>query len=512
MIRARKIELTNIKNVHHGSIEFRDEESGSSIAGIYGQNGSGKTAVVDAFSCLKLLMCGQPLPTSAKELIGVSSPIAEIAIEFEVTRETAKELGIEEDAQAAIAAGKPFFAEYRFSCRIRNSIFEISSESIAVRASGMPKRTLIAYNLGETGKDYTFAPEIRWRALRNLAGSEASMELSLSQRSAELASSSKIFSKAFKEFVEATKSGYSNHSADGTVSHAGTEAYARTLLPLSGIISILASFASLKLEVFDTTRGASLAFDFLPFSAPDGLKPFMKETGDQPNEEGRYFRDILLRSDRSSVLPVSVCPELQATIGMENKVLAAIVPGLTLELKELNNETLDNGKPGKRVELLSCRGSIRVPFRCESEGIKKIVSILGRLIDVYADANACLVIDELDSGIFEFLLGELLQVIADHGKGQLIFTAHNLRPLECLPSGCLVFTTTNPDNRYIRFRGSAATNNLRSQYIRAINLGGQKEQVYEPTDELDIDAAFYHSCHPEVADFDTLVASLGGTK
>ena len=84
---------------------------------------------------------------------------------------------------------------------------------------------------------------------------------------------------------------------------------------------------------------------------------------------------------------------------------------------------------------------------------------------------------EVLSHFFEFLLGEILQVISVHGKGQLIFTAHNLRPLECLPSSCLVFTTTNPDNRYIKFRGSGASNNLRSQYLRAINLGGQKAGI-----------------------------------
>ena len=101
---------------------------------------------------------------------------------------------------------------------------------------------------------------------------------------------------------------------------------------------------------------------------------------------------------------------------------------------------------------------------------------------------------EVLSHFSEFLLGEILQVISVHGKGQLIFTAHNLRPLECLPSSCLVFTTTKPDNRYIKFRGSGASNNLRSQYLRAINLGGQKEQVYEPTSETEIGAAFYRAC------------------
>lgn len=188
---------------------------------------------------------------------------------------------------------------------------------------------------------------------------------------------------------------------EGTISHAGEEAFKRTLLPLSGTISLLSAYASAKLEVFSTTRGASLAFNSLPFSAPDGLKRLMEKSDFTPDGDSRYFRDFLLRSDRSSVMPASICPELHAAIKMENEVLGATIPGLSLELKELNEETLDDGKTGKRVEPLSRRGDIYVPFRCESEGVKKIVSILGRLIDVYSDENACLVIDGLDSGIFE---------------------------------------------------------------------------------------------------------------
>ena len=41
-------------------------------------------------------------------------------------------------------------------------------------------------------------------------------------------------------------------------------------------------------------------------------------------------------------------------------------------------------------------------------------------------------VDELDSGIYEYLLGECLEVMQDKAKGQLIFTSHNLRPLEIL--------------------------------------------------------------------------------
>ena len=46
----------------------------------------------------------------------------------------------------------------------------------------------------------------------------------------------------------------------------------------------------------------------------------------------------------------------------------------------------------------------------ESEGIIKIVSILNVLIQAFGNSSICLVIDELDAGIFEYMLGELLDI------------------------------------------------------------------------------------------------------
>ncbi len=62
-------------------------------------------------------------------------------------------------------------------------------------------------------------------------------------------------------------------------------------------------------------------------------------------------------------------------------------------------------------------------------------------------------IDELDSGIYEYLLGECLEVMQDKAKGQLIFTSHNLRPLEILENDSLLYTTVNPENCYIKSKG-----------------------------------------------------------
>lgn len=112
------------------------------------------------------------------------------------------------------------------------------------------------------------------------------------------------------------------------------------------------------------------------------------------------------------------------------------------------------------------------------------------LIAVYNRPSVTIAVDELDAGIFEYLLGELLRIIAEKGKGQLIFTSHNLRPLETLDKGCIAFTTTNPNNRYIRPKNVKSSNNLRDFYYRDITLGEQAEEVYKPTQNAEISYAF----------------------
>ena len=112
------------------------------------------------------------------------------------------------------------------------------------------------------------------------------------------------------------------------------------------------------------------------------------------------------------------------------------------------------------------------------------------LIVVYNKASITVAIDEIDSGVFEYLLGELLRIISEKGKGQLIFTSHNLRPLETLDRGFIAFTTTNPDNRYIRLSNVKTNNNLRDFYYRDIVLGEQSEEIYEPTNNYEIAFAF----------------------
>lgn len=182
---------------------------------------------------------------------------------------------------------------------------------------------------------------------------------------------------------------------------------------------------------------------------------------------------------------------LHRIVDQINIVLNKIIPGLQIVVKEHGKQALDSGEDGWKVELMSKRDDQpEIPIRMESEGIVKIISILSALIQAYNQPSVCLVIDELDAGIFEYMLGEVLDIFNTDGKGQLIFTSHNLRALEMLDKENIVFSTVNPDNRYIRMKNVRESNNLRKQYIKALTLGGQDEVIYDETNSLKIARAF----------------------
>ena len=189
-----------------------------------------------------------------------------------------------------------------------------------------------------------------------------------------------------------------------------------------------------------------------------------------------------------SRMPQRVFEDLEFFVAGINTVLPALVTDLKLEL--VHDEIVMEGKKGQEVRLYSRRKDVQIPLRDESAGIIKLISVLSLIIATFNDRSITVAIDELDAGIYEYLLGEILSGLETYGKGQFIFTSHNLRPLEVLKKENLVFTTANPENRYIRLKGVGRTNNLRSLYLREILGNDQDEQIYDAAKRQRMIAAF----------------------
>lgn len=435
IIKIKKIKVQNLRNVRHGEMVLTvDFETflKANVVGLYGQNGSGKTTIVDAFGLLKALISGWiaeiKLPSQEKKLIMAGEDTASIEFDFLVENQFGT-----------------FFLNYYVELQADENRLYTTVERLAYRENEKGKRSKILINVTEE--------DIQLR--------KASLSDMNEKTRIQLLVTHQLSKKQYMSFV-----------------------FHKDLKPL-----LQDKLSALEMQLLH-----NVAIDFnqdLHVVNNQNIVPLF--------EERSMPFSIHLEKTRGSIpynlkgpalLPEDTFYVLCEVIEQSNQVLSAIIPGLSIKIHVLTKQTMDNGEKGIRFEFLSQRGERELPLRTESEGILKIISVLSVLIAVYNNPNACVVIDELDSGVFEYLLGELLTVIDEGGKGQLIFTSHNLRVLEVLAIKNLWFTTTNEDRRYIQLKGIKEVNNARDVYLRAIQLGGQDEEVYKETKTFKIKRAF----------------------
>lgn len=435
VIKVKTIKIENLRNVKNGSISIPiqfSEFDKSDIVGIYGQNGSGKTTIVEAFSILnKLLNSGNKydnLSSNFDNIISFKEKYATIEIEFLVKNTNGE-----------------YFLKYFVGLREGKDQIYPSKEKLSYRENEKYKRYK---NLISKDND-----SIQFR-IKDLSefNEEKRIKIMVLNKLAKEQSMSFIFNEELREILQEELEGFE-----------------------FGLIQNLAADFYRDLHVINNESiGYLMMKHMIPFSIhldrKRGFIPYDLET--------------------PSLLPTEIYSTFIEVIEQTNKVLKVIIPSLEIEVKYISSQLNDQGEEAVRFEFLSRRENSLLPLRTESEGILKIISVLSVLIAVYNNSNACVVIDELDAGIYEFLLGELLAVISEGGKGQLIFTSHNLRVLEVLSVKDLWFTTVNDSNRYIQLKGIKKMNNARDVYLRSIQLGGQEEEIYQKTKTYNIKRAF----------------------
>ncbi|WP_336637167.1 AAA family ATPase [Lysinibacillus fusiformis] len=435
IIKVKKIKLKNLRNVRHGEVTLAvsfESFLQANVVGLYGQNGSGKTTIVDAFGLLKALISGWlaevKLPPQEKRLILAGEDTASLDFEFLVENQFGT-----------------FFVHYYVELQEDQHRLYTTLERLSYRENDKGKRSKVLMAMTEKGS------QIRNSNLPDMS-EQARIQLLVIQQLARKEYRSFLFHKDLKPLLQERL----------------------TEQEIQLIKNIAVDF-NRDLHVVNNQNIAPLFEErIMPFSI------HLEKT------RGQIPYDL----KGPALLPEDEFYALCEVIEQSNRVLAAIIPGLTIKINIITKQTMDDGGQGIRFEFLSQRGEQELPLRTESEGILKIISILSVLIAVYNNPNACVVIDELDSGVFEYLLGELLTVIDEEGKGQLVFTSHNLRVLEVLAIKNLWFTTTNENHRYMQLKGIKEINNARDVYLRAIQLGGQDEEVYKETKTFKIKRAF----------------------
>lgn len=449
VVRLASLSISNIKNVKKGTITFQGRWrrqfvfEDAEIVGIYGQNGSGKTAVIDALYHLKQIMMGEPLLEELAECIDVNAGQAEIAADFDI-----------------LLKGRILEAGYKVVLRRTGNHVEIlrESASCAINIEGSRTHKAVFADYKRDDEEAIFTPKIRLYEVAESGGGDT-RELMAAKKEAERNNCSYIFGKEGRKIF--------------------CRDYSNNFRECSAAVKALFLFALKNLLIIRDSRCALISADaVLPmmYKKEKSVRE-MKENPAFPllepfvvDEENRYILD--------------------ETLEQVNTVLSTVIPGMEIVVRSCGKPEDRQEEQGRWMEFASVRDhEWEIPLKMESGGIIKLISILNALIQAFGNPSVCLAVDELDTGIFGYLLDELLVVFKENAKGQLIFTSHNLTALKVLDRDNVMFSTLNPQNRYIRMKKAKETDNLYDIYMEAV-ASKAPEEVYRSKDRIIIAGEF----------------------
>ncbi len=438
-VRLESLRMKNFKNVRNGEIFFSeqkkvsrgdiDEDDFSSILGVYGQNGSGKTTCLNALRLIQIIFSGASIPFYFNEYISNGCNELSVGADFLIKRE---------DVYYYVIYDITISAENINASGVPSKILKISEEKLSYYKIDNQKKKNNIYSFNkEKGVAPVFLDKMESKdsAIYSYTTSFES-DTSISPNGMV----STIFSPKLVALVSKNKEKLDD--------------YSKILFDLR--FFVIARLAIYSINYFNENEKVGIRFRL--------KEEYMK------NELVASLGDIFVPFSINN-LPKENYLVFKKNIDRINKVLPSIIPDYKVDIIEANELNKFSDKDVVSFTLMSNRNGVKVPLIHESNGIKKIISILSGLIDAYNHEGCLMAIDELDSGIFEYLLGEIVYAFENFGSGQLLFTSHNMRVLEKLNYKNIMFTTTDKENAFIQLSSIKENNNLRDLYYKYIANG-----------------------------------------
>ncbi|PWG59636.1 AAA family ATPase [Bifidobacterium catulorum] len=476
--------MDGVRNVGHGIIDFEDLDSRGSVTGIYGQNGSGKTSVIDVIDCLRHLLAGAKLPEGSADIVNAGTGKASITAVFRMDAPR-QEKSCEKDEGGSDGPRHEYqYVEYSVNLeRHPGGFAKVAREALRAGDSRSSLGSPIIVHENGAGKAAVRLPQYAWRSMLGIA--DIARDVDFVERAEQFQGMSFLFLPHAKLDEHNQDIPLLEALSDRALQKERLAASTRKLLEtkvyaLTRGMRRLVQYARTDIFISTTRRSALASYQYVPI---------------MDDATGGSIRFDLLEPNIMSTVNVEKLCDIIATY---NTMLPSLIPGLQLELRKSAAPADEQGRPRVQVELMSTRGGPHIPFRCESEGIIRITGLLAFFIHAYNDSNAMVAIDEIDSGVFEQLLGDMLLQIASGIKGQLVFTAHNLRALEVLPSECIRFTVTDSSNRFVPAPKLKPTNNPRKVYLSDVLLGWDGPDLYEAPKARMFANALYRAGHPRL--------------
>lgn len=504
-IRIESIHLKNFKGVSEGDIVFNckntpfEKDIMSDILGIYGQNGSGKTSVLEAIRLAMSVMTGEVLSADKYAgLISQGSDSARIEIVFQFTNPDESIYRVE----YAFSIAYRELPVDKGMLNVRNEMMhsgtKIASTALIALLAPMPVSAIMLAADAQTKKKKQSLPKtvkvfVVEDEVLSLSGEFCGTDYRLAP----------IFDTRSEDVAFLPKAKHADFFPKNTA-------------------SVIRDLERLKLRAKYSSSSFIFSYDVISlikeqFSQEGGATDFNWIIVDMMTHAYNHVKvldSIIVGASRDQMVPIytaagevsvrlsdsiAVVDEdkleiLKTGINGINIILKELIPGLSLVAVEQSdvdssNVVMNQSSAEKKVKVYSVRGNTKIELIQESTGILHLISALGLLC--YAFYNPCVTvaIDEIDAGIYEYLLGEILLIFEEYGRGQLIFTCHNLRPVEILNRKFVCFTTTNPNNRYINLKNIRKEKNLRQAYLSEIEDCHQKEKLYSSAKHVKIAAA-----------------------
>lgn len=421
-MKIKAIEIENFKNIDRARIEFRNN-----LSGIYGPNGTGKTAIIEAtdilakyFDIRKPQQISDELKNKIAFLIKEGRKDCQIAVEFEdeeVEYKIVVKFGKDKLGIVYTVKEELLKREKEKRRRYKSLISIVNDETTIV-----PEIYFNNKNISDKlKKDIYDVNSLNFKELYQEFNNFNSLFGILLKLYLELKVLPDFFTKVLEEFLKVSK-----------------------ILNMILVIT-LKDQAYYNLDLL------------IPLSV---------------HNEKLHGMLVVNYKQGGSIYDEEIALEIEKIIKQMNNIFKIIVPNSTLELDK-KIERLEDGNKKIGIKILVKREGIdkALPLERESTGIIKLVSLLSALIYFVQDKNAIVLVDELDIHIFEYLLANFLEKLAIYAKGQLIFTGHNLFLLEKLDKDSIIISTKqNEKIIYTYLKNVSKTTNLRQKYIRSQGL------------------------------------------
>lgn len=138
------------------------------------------------------------------------------------------------------------------------------------------------------------------------------------------------------------------------------------------------------------------------------------------------------------------------------KKLESFLKVFKKDLKTITIDKRDDGDNYKCELILHYKGGYSVNREFESTGIKKLIRMYDSLLN--ASRGGISFIDEMDSNLNDIYLCKLIEYFMYYGEGQLCFTTHNLDPMTILKQNKNAIDFLSNDNKITSWKvtGNAA--------------------------------------------------------